>query len=387
MDVTTDLTAAPGALSKTRLEAVLTIWLPWSPPPRGSRDPSPTPPVLRVTRFPWRPAVLALAVLLGWGVGWSDAASAVPTAGPATGGAAAAERSWHTSLTSARAEAGRDGKLVFVDLFADWCGWCRVLDRKVFSQPVFDHLAGRMVLVRLDVEDGAEGARTQLRYEATGLPTTLILEPSGALVGKVTGVAEPAEYVANIEHQIEVHRRVVRLYERVLASGRPTASEGSESAGSGTEELPSLRVLSLAEAFHKRQDGARAAALYRLLEKRDWTNPRGPALVPFRLADALRLEGRYEAAARTAARARQLALEPAKGGAAGRPAPSERQTAALVEAIDLLGIRIASEHGDCAERREALESFLRRHPESSHHHRVESSLAALEAGADGTGCS
>lgn len=341
----------------------MTTRLPWSPPSRGPRSLSPAPPASKNSSGPRRPLLLALAVLFGL------------TTGP--GEVAAAERSWHTTLTTARAEAERDGRLVFVDLFADWCGWCRVLDRKVFSQPVFDDLARRMVLVRLDVEDGAEGARTQARYQATGLPTTLILEPSGALVGKVTGVAEPAEYVANIEHQIETHRRVVRLYERVVASDGGTAGE----------EFPSLRVLTLAEAFHKRQDGARAAALYRLLEQRDWVNPRGEALVPFRLADALRLEGRYEEAARTAARARQLALEQAKGAPSGGSAPSARQTAALVEAIDLLGIRIASEQGDCSERREALQSFLRRHPESSHQRRVESSLAALETGADGTGCS
>ena len=357
------------------LEAVLTIRSPVSPRSRGPRNPSPTTPgppsgsggSSTAGPGPWSSVLLAFALALG------------PTAGP--GDAAAAERSWHRSLTTARAEAEQGGKLVFVDLFADWCGWCRVLDRKVFSQPVFDELAQRMVLVRLDVEDGAEGARTQLRYEATGLPTTLILEPSGALVGKVTGVAEPAEYVANIEHQIESHRRVVGLYERVVASDGGTAGE----------EFPSLRVLTLAEAFHKRQDGARAAALYRLLETRNWVNPRGAALVPFRLADALRLQGLYEEAARTAARARELALRQAKAAATEAapdtaPGPSERQTAALVEAIDLLGIRIASEHGDCAERREALQSFLRQHPESSHHRRVESSLAALEAGADGTGC-
>lgn len=319
---------------------------------------------------------LAVAAFLGPTAGPADASSVKAVTGSASGETATVERSWHSSLTTARAEAEREGKLVFVDLFADWCGWCRVLDRKVFSQPVFDDLARRMVLVRLDVEDGAEGSRTQARYGASGLPTTLILEASGALVGKITGVAEPAEYVGNIEHQIELHRGVVRLYERVVASGG--ASDGTRAG-----ELPPIRVLSLAEAFHQRQDGARAAALYRLLEKRDWSNPRGEALVPFRLADALRMEGRYEEAARTAARARELAVRQ-RTAAAG---PSERQTAALLEAIDLLEIQIASEHGDCAERREALQSFLRRHPDSSHHRRVESSLAALETGADGAGCS
>lgn len=321
----------------------------------------------RVSAGPSRRCPLVVCVLFALTAAVGRPAAAEPAGEPVSGGPGTAERHWHTSLTPALDEAARDGKLVFVDLFADWCGWCRVLDRTVFSRPVFDQLARKMVLVRLDVEDGAEGSRTQALYEVTGLPTTLILEASGALVGQVTGVAEPAEYVRNIEHQIELHRRMVTLYRRVVASGGETASE----------DVAPERVLALAESFHKRRDGARAAALYRLLEERGWSNPRGAALLPFRLADALRLKGRYAEAARSAARARELAVEQGTG----------RDSAALVEAIDLLGIQIAQEQGDCAERRQALQSFLRRHPESAYHRRVESSLSALETGTDGTGCS
>lgn len=334
--------------------------LPWSPSPHGPRD--------HRQGSVFAPVILLLVATAGPG----GRALAGSSAEPAAGEAPAAERTWHTSLAPARAEAEKEGKLLFVDLFADWCGWCRVLDRRVFSQPVFDELAQRLVLVRLDVEDGAEGSRTQARYDATGLPTTLILEPSGALVGKVTGVAEPVRYVRDIERQIDAHRRSVRLYDRMLASAG--AKEGAAEA----PEIAPERILSLAEAFHKRWDGARAAALYRLLDERGWSNPRGEALLPFRMADALRMEGRYEEATRQAARARKLATG---GEAAGG------DDAALVEAIDLLGVQIVQEQGDCGERRKALESFLQRHPESVFHRRVESSLAALETGADGTGCS
>ena len=67
------------------------------------------------------------------------------------------ERTWHETLAPAQAEAAKTGKLIFVDLFADWCGWCHVLDKNVFAAPVFDSLAERLVLVRIDVENGDEG--------------------------------------------------------------------------------------------------------------------------------------------------------------------------------------------------------------------------------------
>lgn len=269
------------------------------------------------------------------------------------------ERHWHSSLRTARTEAAETDRLLFVDLFADWCGWCRVLDEKVFESPAFDRLARDLVLVRLDVEDRAEGSRTQARYGASGLPTTLILDASGVEVGRVTGVAEASAYVAQIERQIELHEQVVELHERVVASG----GEGS----------PSGRMFALAKSFHERRDGRRAAALYRLLEERGWRPPEGEASLPLRRADALRLAEDYGAAEQAIARARELA----------RGEGSEE----LSEAIDLLGIRIARESGDCSRRREALESFLQLHPDSAHRPQVASNLAALEAGTDGTGCS
>jgi len=293
------------------------------------------------------------------------ASSPALSADPAAEASQVRERSWHTSLTTARAEAAKQDKLIFVDLYADWCGWCRVLDRDVFSQPVFDGLARKLVLVRLDVEDRGEGARAQAHYGANALPTTLVLEPSGILVGKVTGVEEPAAYVASIERQIAMHRQVIGLYDQVVASRG--------------ENVGSEQVTALAEAFHKRGDGPRAAVLYRLLQDRLGATPpgsqdlEGRARLSFKLADAQRMAGEHESAARTAARARDLA--------------SRKNDDSLVEAIDLLGIQIATEIGDCDRRRQSMQSFLKAHPESRHHRRVESSLVALVTGTDGTGCS
>ena len=40
-------------------------------------------------------------------------------------------------LTISQAEqlAKKDGKKVFVDVYTDWCGWCKVMDKKTFSDP------------------------------------------------------------------------------------------------------------------------------------------------------------------------------------------------------------------------------------------------------------
>ena len=82
-------------------------------------------------------------------------APAVALAAPEPVGALAA---WHSRTEEAFAEARKNGKPVLVDLYARWCGWCKTMEREVFSQEKFQSYAERFVLLRVDVEDGASGA-------------------------------------------------------------------------------------------------------------------------------------------------------------------------------------------------------------------------------------
>lgn len=269
----------------------------------------------------------------------------------------AAGRTWRTDLAAAKAEAAQGDRLIVVDLFAEWCGWCKVLERDVFSREAFLRFAADKVLLRLDVEDGADGSRIQSRFEVFNLPTTLILDADEVLVGQIEGMAPEGAYLARMRGEILAFEQLQNRYEEALTAPGKRA----------TEDLRDL-----AESFHRRGDGERAAMLYRTLEQRGWQEPQGAALLPFRLADALRLAGRYEEAAAAVQRARRLAA----GG-------SEK----ILEAIDLLGIKIAEDLGDCQSRRVALQTFLDAHPESSLVSQVNSSLSALESGADGSHCS
>lgn len=283
-----------------------------------------------VCLLPWLPIVPVAA----------DTPVAAPVAAP--------EQVWHSDLDAALAKAGVDDALIVVDLYADWCGWCKKLEREVFPTPEFRQFADDKVLLRVDVEDGGEGAALQARYEAFSLPTTLLLDADLIQVGKVSGFAPAAPLVASFEAEIAAWERIADRYPQILANG--------------SEELRR----SLARELHQRGDGERAAALYaKVLAASSHLEPDAPWLY-YLQADAHRLARDYEAARAATQRARELVFD-----------------RDLAEKLDLLAYRIAQDEGDCQGAKSTLRAFLDRNPESKMRRQIARKLQALEQGHDG----
>lgn len=247
-------------------------------------------------------------------------------------GAETAHREWLTSVDEALAQAGKTDQRILVDLYADWCGWCKRLEEDVFSTATFQEFAQDLVLLRVDTEDGAEGSRLQERFEAFSLPTTLVLDRNLAMVAKVEGYAEAPQYVAIMQREVSTFDELIRGYERFGQSD-------------------DLRVLGiLADEFHLRNDGDRAAELYRRMISTDQLQPAKAVRIHYQLTDALRLAAQYEEAFEELNAARQLALQ-----IGDTP---------IVQRLELLGAQISLDSGDCDRARDALESFMGTYPTS-----------------------
>ena len=100
---------------------------------------------------------------------------------------------WDAGLAQARAT----GKPLLVDVYTDWCGWCKRMDRDVYSrEDVRDLLAKHFVLVRLDAESAAAARYLKeattpreiaARFGVTGYPTTIFLKSTGDHIVNVPG--------------------------------------------------------------------------------------------------------------------------------------------------------------------------------------------------------
>ena len=93
------------------------------------------------------------------------------------------------------------GKYVFVDLYTDWCGYCKQLDAVTFkATPVIAELEKHFVSIKLNAESDMplvwKGQKTTARnlsmqWRVEGFPTMIFLNPKGEIIGSFSSYAEP----------------------------------------------------------------------------------------------------------------------------------------------------------------------------------------------------
>ncbi len=132
------------------------------------------------------------------------------TAEETTKASSSAKTGWLTNFAEAQQEAKSQNKLLLMDFTgSDWCGWCIMLEKEIFSKPEFQEYARKnLVLLELDFPRGKklpaetleQNQRLAVKHHIQGFPTMVILDGSGkelAQLGYMRG--GPAALIAQLE--------------------------------------------------------------------------------------------------------------------------------------------------------------------------------------------
>jgi thiol-disulfide isomerase/thioredoxin len=284
----------------------------------------------------------ALAALLLTAAAFPALAAAPAPAGPPA-------PHWHREVAPALAAAEAADKLVLVDLYADWCSWCKVLDAE-FRTAHFGRWAEDYVLLRVDVEDRGEGTALKEHLGVQGLPTTAVIDHAKVRVGLLTGFQPAPQLTRSLDRVVDAYR------EKRRRLAEQAASEDRDVRLAAADELRAMYA------------GADAAPIYRSVLAGDDLDAAARARIGAALGDSLIIAGELAAAEHSLADARR-ALAGVDGSA----------RTLLERLLDGLTLQLTRDLGECDQVAE-LQTFLEQHPASSFAGQVRNRLDHLKSG-------
>jgi thiol:disulfide interchange protein DsbD len=137
------------------------------------------------------PGVVGLFLVVTW---WQQ-----PKAAASGRADSAPEFRWESSEAEATARAASEHKPLLVDFGAAWCGACKELEERTFSDPRVRTEGGRYVALHVDATNDEDPvvARVREKYGATaGLPVVLLLDSKGQEAVRFTEFVPPERFLA-----------------------------------------------------------------------------------------------------------------------------------------------------------------------------------------------
>lgn len=105
---------------------------------------------------------------------------------------------WETTYDSALSKAKKEKKHLLIDVYTDWCGWCKVLDKKVYQNAeAAEFINKSFVCLKSNAEKG-DGIKVASRFKVSGFPATIVLNGKGEKIGSISGFLPPEKFTARL---------------------------------------------------------------------------------------------------------------------------------------------------------------------------------------------
>ncbi len=100
-----------------------------------------------------------------------------------------------SSMSQVLAEAQKNKKIIFIDVYATWCGPCKWMDEHTFlDKKVAEVYNKRFINFKVD-GDTAEGGVVRNLYKVGAYPTYLFVTPDGKALHRIEGIMMPETFI------------------------------------------------------------------------------------------------------------------------------------------------------------------------------------------------
>lgn len=169
----------------------------------------------------------------------------------------AASITWQTDAAKALTEASKKNTVVMIDAYTDWCGWCKELDKKTYTDEKVITAAKEFVSLKINPEKGGKNADFLSRYRVEGFPTILFVDGNGALIYVINGFTGPKEFAVKMQDVLTIQKRFLALAAEYAKGEKKNAAEYLDmlvSRGDVPKAAPIFDALANSIAKDKRAD-------------------------------------------------------------------------------------------------------------------------------------
>jgi thiol:disulfide interchange protein len=113
---------------------------------------------------------------------------------------ARAEIRFETSIQKAKARAAKEKKPILIDVYTDWCGWCKKLDADTYSKKdVSDYVNANFVSLKVNPEKDAATKKFVDQYKVEGYPTILFTDATGKEIHRQVGYQPGPQFLQTVK--------------------------------------------------------------------------------------------------------------------------------------------------------------------------------------------
>ncbi|WP_339926059.1 DUF255 domain-containing protein [uncultured Cyclobacterium sp.] len=120
---------------------------------------------------------------------------------------------WH-SFEEVIEKTAEEPKMILVDVYTDWCGWCKKMDKNTFTDPkVIAYVNENFYAVKLNAEDrkkkfefkGKEYTGQKMAYsmKVNSYPNFVIMDAAMENITQLPGYREADDFVSSLKLLLE----------------------------------------------------------------------------------------------------------------------------------------------------------------------------------------
>lgn len=100
--------------------------------------------------------------------------------------------------------AKKEDKLIFLDVYADWCGPCKMMDKNVFAdKETADFINNNFISYKVNGEK-SNGPDINFMFTVLGYPTLLFLDDKGSLIVRNDGMTSKRDLIEIADLALEL---------------------------------------------------------------------------------------------------------------------------------------------------------------------------------------